>query len=325
MKYRLVVVGAGKIAFAHLEAIKLLKQQLVPVAVADLLEERAQELAAAYGIRPYTDYKEMVEREKPDIVIITLPHFLHKEAAIYCANQGCHVLLEKPMALTVLECDEIIAAVHSSNVKLMVGHTQHYISENRKAKQIIEQGDLGQLVMINDSRHTDYFNQERPGWFLQKELSGGGIITNLGSHSVDKIQWLGGTKIKKVKASLSFHGPRGNVEGSGLVFLENESGTPSTISQSGYRGAPRNETELLFTGGMLMVQTGQALFISKGGAYEQISVEKEDSPFVQQFLELMTCIECDQEPECSMKYSRSIVAVTNAIYVSHELKIEVIV
>ncbi|MBP1993902.1 Gfo/Idh/MocA family protein [Paenibacillus eucommiae] len=321
MKYRAAIVGGGGIAVGHLEALAGM-DRIECVAVADVQEERAQKLASTYGIRPYVQYKEMIEREKPDIAVITLPHFLHKEAAVFCAEQGCHVLLEKPMALNTEECDEIIAAVRRSKVTLLVGHTQHYIAENREAKRIMEQNWLGELVMIIDARHTNYFQAQRPRWFLQKELAGGGILTNLGSHSVDKIQWLGGAPIARVRAAVSYEAAEGNVEGSGLVFLENNNGVPATVSQSGYGGAPKDETELIFTKGMIKLHTGQSLWISEGGTYVQVPVEPQEAPFVLQFNDLLNCIETGAEPECSMEYSRSIVAVIQSIYRSHELKEE---
>lgn len=302
-----------------------LRERLKPVAVADIRIDRAKLLSGASGMTAYADYREMVLREKPDIVVITLPHDLHKEAAVFCVEAGCHVLLEKPMALNAKQCDDIIQAVRRSGVRLMVGHTQHFLAENIVAKKLIEDQTqrLGQLVMMNDTRHTAYYTAERPAWFLDKQRSGGGILFNLGSHSVDRLMWLGNAKIVKVRALLSYYGPAGDVEGSGVVFLENEAGVPSTISQSGYGGVPRNELELIFTEAMVKVIPGQGVWISRNGAYEQIPVPREAAPFVLQFRELLASMEEEREPACSMNYSRDVIAVLEGIYRSHELKSEV--
>src|SRR4029453_8606589 len=96
----------------------------------------------------------------------------------------------KPMAVSVSECDAIIQAGQKADIRILVGHTQHYIAENIQAKSIVQSGELGELVMIHDVRHTNYFQDSRPQWFLEKEKSGGGILANLGTHSIDKIQWL---------------------------------------------------------------------------------------------------------------------------------------
>jgi predicted dehydrogenase len=315
MSYSVAIIGAGGIAVEHLEALEEI-EQLKSISIADIQLHRAKELAAKFNLNAYADYKEMIETEKPDIVVIALPHFLHKEAAVWCANQGCHILLEKPMALSVAECDEIIEAVNRKNVKLLVGHSQHYKAENLKVLELMASGDLGELVMINDTRHTHYYRETRPDWFFEKAKAGGGILTNLGSHTIDKIQWYGGAKIIKVRAAISYYGTKGDIEGSGLVFLENSNGVPATLSQSGYLGAPKNETELIFTNGMIKLLTGEGLWISRGGVYTQLPVEA-TKPFVLQFKDLIESIETGNEPNCTLEYSRSIVAVIETIYRSH--------
>ncbi|MBW7461165.1 Gfo/Idh/MocA family oxidoreductase, partial [Paenibacillus sepulcri] len=221
------------------------------VAIADIREAGAAQAAGDYHIRAYTDYNEMLREEQPDVAVITLPHYLHKEAAVACAEQGCHIMLEKPMGLDVEECDQMIESARMHRVKLMVGHTQHYFAENIKAKEIIASGGIGELVMINDTRHVNYYLPNRPDWFFDRSKSGGGIFMNLGSHSVDKIQWLTDSCFTQVNAALSFHGTKGDIEGSGVAFLRTASGIPCTISQSGYGGVNRNETEIIGTRGMI--------------------------------------------------------------------------
>jgi predicted dehydrogenase len=319
--YRVAVIGAGEIAQHHLRALAEVRE-LQGVAIADVHFDRAHEAGERFGLAPYADYREMVEKEKPDIVVITLPHYLHKEAAVWSAGQGCHIMLEKPMALTRLECEEIIQAAKHSKVTLMVGHTQHFKPENRKAKELIAQGDLGKLVMINDTRHLDYFQEGRPGWFLEKAKAGGGIMMNLGAHSVDKIQWLTDSRVVQVKASVSHFGNRGDIEGSGLVFLETSTGVAATISQSGYRGAPKDETELIFTEGMLKLVSGKGLWQSDGGEFRQVELERDANPFALQFIELLGAIESGNEPECSGEYAKSVVSVIETIYLSHRFGIE---
>jgi predicted dehydrogenase len=159
MRYRVAVIGAGQITEGHLMAMNELQERLKPVAIADIRIDRAEQLSETYGMIAYSDYREMLMREKPDIVVITLPHHLHKEAATCCAQAGCHILLEKPMALNAMQCDDIIDAVRHNNVRLMVGHTQHFLAENRVAKKFIddEATGLGRLVMMNDTRHKAYY------------------------------------------------------------------------------------------------------------------------------------------------------------------------
>ncbi|MFP7298119.1 Gfo/Idh/MocA family protein [Neobacillus niacini] len=318
MVYKIALIGAGIIADYHLEALQELRQKLTPIAIADINEEKARRLALHYNLTPYSDYKEMVIKEKPDIVVIALPHFLHKEAALWCAQSKCHILLEKPMALHKKECEIIIQEAERNSIKLLVGHTQHYLPENLLVKEMIEAGTFGQLVMINDTRHLYYFYENRPDWFFHKEQSGGGILMNLGAHSIDKIQWLTGSTIAKVKASVSYFGNKGDVEGSGVVYLETSNGIPATISQSGYPGVPKNETEIIFSKGMIKLISGKGVWVSENGEYRQVAIENSSNPFILQFEDLLESIENNSEPECSGTYAKSVIAAIETIYQSHQ-------
>ena len=321
MRFKTAVIGAGAIAQAHLKAVEQIKK-LQAVSIADIDEQRAAVTAKAFHMKAYTDYREMLSREQPDITVITLPHFLHREAAVYCAEQGSHILLEKPMALTVKECEEMIHAAERNGIQLMVGHTQHYIAENIKAKELIMNNELGQLVMVNETRHVDYFLPERPRWFLNKAEAGGEIIMNLGAHSIDKIQWLLDTHFRKVKANLSFYslaksGKPCDIEGSGCIFLETVDHIPVTIAQSGYKGVSKHMTEFIFTNGMIKLETGKGLYISQNGVYEEVKVEKKTSAFERQFNDLINAIEGRKALTCTGTYAQGIIRVIDCIYRSH--------
>lgn len=310
---KVAVLGAGAIAGQHFDAIRE-TNGFVACAVADIQIEKAETIAEAYGIQAYCDYQELIRQERPDVVVIALPHFLHKETAIFAAEHGCHLMLEKPMALNTAECDEIIEAANKAGIRILVGHTQHYMAENIQAKEILESGELGELVMINDVRHLNYFRDSRPQWFLEKEKSGGGILANLGTHSMDKIQWLTESSIRRVSASVSYHGQRGNVEGSGTIYLELTSGIPATISQSGYLGVTRNETEIIGTLGMLKLVTGDSLWISRDGVYEKVEPKPMPAPFELQYMDLLQAIESGSDTSCPPAYARSVISALEAVY-----------
>ncbi len=307
------VLGAGAIADHHMDAIRS-TEGLAACAVADIDLAKAQGIAERYQVNAYSDYREMIERERPDAVAIALPHYLHKEAAVFAAAAGCHVMLEKPMALSVAECDAIIEAAAEAGVRILIGHTQHYMAENLLAKQLVESGELGELVMIHDVRHMDYYRASRPDWFLEKAKSGGGVLANLGTHSIDKIQWLTDSAVRTVRASVTNHGSRGDVEGSGMVYLTLENGVTATIVQSGYLGAPRNETEIIGTKGMLKLKTGSGLWLSRGGDYEQLDVPRPATPFELQYRELQAMIQGIGESGESAAYGRGVIAVLEAVY-----------
>ncbi|WP_193571474.1 Gfo/Idh/MocA family protein [Paenibacillus psychroresistens] len=321
---RVAVLGAGAIANEHFDAVQA-TEGLAACAVVDIDYAKANEVANFYEIKAYTDYRLMIQTEKPDVVAIALPHFLHKETAVFAAEHGCHLMLEKPMALSVLECDEIIEAGRKADIRILVGHTQHYMAENIHAKKIIQSGELGKLVMIHDIRHTNYFEDSRPQWFVEKAKSGGGILANLGTHSIDKIQWLTDSTVRQIKASISYYGSRGNVEGSGIIYLETVEGIPATIVQSGYLGASRNETEIIFTEGMLKLVTGESLWMSRGDSYKKLETVITAAPFELQYSDLLTAIRNHSETSCSPEYGRSVLAALEAVYRSAESGLEQVV
>ncbi|WP_019640532.1 Gfo/Idh/MocA family protein [Paenibacillus fonticola] len=321
MLYRVALIGAGIISRNHLDAIRQM-EQLQAVAVADIDESTGRTVSKQYGIRYYADYREMIVKEKPDIAIIALPHYLHEQCAVWCAGHGCHLLLEKPMALSTAECDTILEAVSKAGVQLMVGHTQHYLPANLQAKALIESGELGKLIAIHDTRHLYYFNENRPAWFLDKKKAGGGILMNLGAHSIDKIQWLTNSRITKVKAALSYEGERGNVEGSGCIFLETSNGVPAVIVQSGYTGVAKDETELIFSRGMIKLISAKGVWVSREGQYEELEPREASDPFVLQFKDLLQAIQSKTEPDSSGQYARSVITALEAVYRSGETGVE---
>lgn len=324
MGYKVAIIGAGNISSGHLKAIAEM-DNLQFAGIADVVLERAEAAAEMHGTKAYKDYKEMVSEQKPDIVVNTLPPFLHREVSVWCAEQGCHLLLEKPMAPTVEDCDAITEAAARHNVKLLVGHTIHYIQDNLVAKSIIESKQLGDLIMITDSRHLTYYQPNRPNWCYWKAQAGGGIFTNLGTHSIDRVQWITGSPIVKVRASFSYGFPIGDVESSGLAFVETASGVAATISQSGHGGVNRNEAEFMFTGGMMKLATGTGLWVSQNGQYEPVEMSGAVNSFVLQFEDLVGAIESGNVPGCSGAYARSVVNVVNTMYESHRVGHELLV
>lgn len=319
--YKAAIIGAGVIAKVHARTLQE-NSRTELIAIADIAEDRVRELADSYGAAPYTDYRVMIKEQRPDIVIITLPHHLHKEAAIECASLGCHVLLEKPMALNSAECTDIIEASVPHNVAMAIGHMQHYYPANQKAREIVSSGQLGKLVAIHDRRHHPYFLPERPSWFLDKSRSGGGVVINIGSHSIDKIQWMTGSVIDKVKAHLTFYGDRGNVEGSGILFMQTSSGVTATVSLCGYQNITTNETELLFTGGQLKIAGNKLWMSGSEREYVEVPLDAPDEPFQAQWNDVLSIVDSSTGFTASALYGQSVCAVVDAVYRSHESGME---
>jgi len=186
-RINLGVIGCGRIAQAHLEAINYLKEDVRLTAVADVDEEKAKKAVEKFGAETYyLDYKELLKNPYIDAVIITLPHHLHCEAGVESAKAGKHILIEKPMALNVKEADKMIGEAEKNKVTLMVGQSRRFSDPVMEShKRIKEIGKLFRIVI----NFLVYFPEPPTDWWKSSKKAGGLVIPLQGSHSIDFILW----------------------------------------------------------------------------------------------------------------------------------------
>ncbi|MEU9833440.1 Gfo/Idh/MocA family oxidoreductase [Streptosporangium sp. NPDC048047] len=199
---RLGLVGAGAVGVLHAEAAPRVPGVRVG-AVCDVDPEAARRVAAPHGAPVYAGHRELISSGEVDAVVVATPHALHTEIVCDAAAAGLHVLVEKPMATSLADCDLMIAACAAAGVRLAVGHVQRFLPDKAAAMAALEAGEIGEPLMVSDRRGSDYRPGSRPGWFLDPELSGGGVLINIGAHSVDRLVWLSGRRVERVEASLS--------------------------------------------------------------------------------------------------------------------------
>lgn len=307
------MIGTGSIAPLHANAIRAHPETNLS-AVADLSMDRAQKTAAPFGAAVYTDYREMLDRETLDVVIINLPHALHEEAAIACAEHGVHILLEKPMSISFASCNRIIDACKNADVLLQIGHVQRYMQENQACRAIIESGELGELVMINDMRTTNYFEPSRPKWFLSKEMAGGGIWMNYGAHALDKLCYLTGSRIASVNGACTYHNTESDVDGSAQVLARTQNGITAAISLCGYAVVPVHETTIYLSKGSLRMLNGEGLWKTTGTSYEQVDTSQYPDPFSAQWNDFIAGIQSGHILHCDGNYASDIIAHIESIW-----------
>lgn len=307
------IIGAGIICERHVQSILRMKDVKLK-AVADIVIERAQAYTNHDNVNAYADYKEMIEKEELDAIIINLPHKLHRDATVLAANHGIHVLLEKPMATSAEDCRAMMKAAKENNIKLMIAHIQRYFSHNRKVKEWVQSGELGKLVAITDTRNLHYFSEQRPKWFLDKEMAGGGIFMNLGAHSLDKIRWIVDSKIVKVEGKPSYYKEGYQVEGSAQAFIEMENGVTASITCTGYNVPSYDETHYYFTNGAIK-KCKEGLFVSKeANGYEKIELEDDSNAFFMQLSDFINSIQKDIEPVITGEYGLEIIETIEKVY-----------
>jgi phthalate 4,5-cis-dihydrodiol dehydrogenase len=202
-------------------------------AAADRFPEPREAFARDFEAEVYEDAEELCKSPNIDFVYIATPHQFHKEHVIMAAEYGKHIIVEKPMALTLEDCDAMIEAVDRTGVKLIIGHTHSYDPAIRTMREVIARGELGKLGMINTWNYTNFLYRPRRPEELDTSL-GGGILFNQVPHQVDTVRLLGGGKVKSVRSATGIWDDSRPTEGSHLTFLEFEDGTAASLVYSGY-------------------------------------------------------------------------------------------
>ena len=168
--------------------------------------------------------------------------------------------------------------------------------------------------IIADSHLKEYFTLERPKWFLDKKMSGGGIFINLGAHSIDKLMWITGVGIKRIIGKTGDFS-KYDVDGNAQAFIELENGVTATINICGYKTPHVNETIFYFTEGTIKLCTGRGLWISKGSAYEEVILPSvRYMPFEHQLKNFVDSIINDSTPPITGEYGRKVINAIEMVY-----------
>jgi len=188
---RVGIVGCGFISPVHINGYEKCNEAEI-VALCDIVEERAQKAREDFGlknVRIYSDYKKMLSEEKLDICSVCTENNKHAEISIAALEAGCHVLCEKPMAITGKEADAMVAASKKNGRKLSVGYQLRFGNEARLLHKEIQKGSLGHVYYAEAGALR---RRGVPTWgvFLNMEKQGGGPLIDIGTHVVDRTLWL---------------------------------------------------------------------------------------------------------------------------------------
>lgn len=201
-RLRAAVIGAGQIARrAHLPGY--VRAGVPVVALCDLPGADLDALAGEFGVaRLYHDWRQMLADGGFDVVSVCTPPALHAAMTVEAARRGYSVLVEKPMALTVAECDAMIEAADAAGVTLMVAHNQRYIAHHQQAKALLDSGRLSRVYLAHAViGHSGPEHWSPAGrWYFQAEQAGPGALADLGSHKIDLLCWLLGQRVIEIAA-----------------------------------------------------------------------------------------------------------------------------
>ncbi len=192
-KLRLGIIGCGWIAPFHVQALNRLSDRVAVVWAADPETERAERIAGSLttgDAEVLGNYRDGLERV--DAVSILVPHHLHHPITLDALQAGCHVLLEKPFALTLEEADDMIAEAEGQGKTLMIALPHRYRKSTQAFRQIIDSGDYGRLFMLDAFMDEDNREYVTGGWFVKKATLGGGVYFSASAHMLDVMLWIAG-------------------------------------------------------------------------------------------------------------------------------------
>jgi phthalate 4,5-cis-dihydrodiol dehydrogenase len=227
---RLGIAGLGVASTQILPPISTLPFIKV-TAAADTRTDALAKFREAYRGETFTSVEAMCASSKVDAVYVATPNQLHAQHAIAAANHKKHVIVEKPMALSIEECEAMNQAAEKNRVNLLCGHTHSFDPPVRKIREIVKSGELGKLRMINTWNYNEFMYRPR----MKHELATSrGVVLNQGPHHVDIVRLIGGGMVRSVRAMTGIWDQARAHEGSYTCYLEFEDGTPATLVYSGY-------------------------------------------------------------------------------------------
>ncbi|MDN4075438.1 Gfo/Idh/MocA family protein [Fictibacillus terranigra] len=226
------IVGLGIAGASMIPAI--LKHPNVRLtAAATRNKDRLEKFAKDYNAETYYSIEDLCKSPRVDAVYIATPTELHTDHVKIAAEAKKHIIVEKPLAVSLEDADHIIEIVENNDVQLIVGHSHSFEPPIQKMREIIDSGKLGRVLMIHNWYYNDWLYRPRTPEELKTEL-GGGVTYRQGSHQFDIIRFLGGGMIRSIRGVTGIYDDSRPTEGNHTVFLEFEDGIAATAVYNGY-------------------------------------------------------------------------------------------
>ncbi|SAL59422.1 oxidoreductase domain-containing protein [Caballeronia arvi] len=229
---RLGIAGLGR-AFSLMLPTFLADTRVQLVAACDPRETARAQFEADFDAPALEDIEALARRPDIDAIYIASPHQFHAAHARIAASQGKHVLVEKPMALSLDECDDMIDACREAKVHLIVGHCHSFDTPYLRTRELIASGAFGDVKMIHALNYTDYLYRPRRPEELKTE-EGGGAVFSQAAHQVDIVRMLAGSRATRIRAAVGNWDAARPTEGAYTATLWFENGAFATLSYNGY-------------------------------------------------------------------------------------------
>ncbi|HSB28309.1 MAG TPA: Gfo/Idh/MocA family oxidoreductase [Pyrinomonadaceae bacterium] len=268
------LIGCGDIAQKRVAPVLSSSPVCKLVAVSRARSQFAESFAKKFGaLRWYADWRELLQDKDIAAVYVATPVHLHAEQTIAAIEAGKHVLCEKPMALTVVDCNRMIAASNRQNVKLGVAYYRHFYPVVVRIKQIINEGEIGTVVaaQMNAFEWFDPPADHPRSWVLKKQLSGGGPMFDFGCHRIEVLLDIFGS-VDEVKAMSSNKLFRREVEDVATVIIDFERGPIATLTVAHSAREPQDTLDIFGSKGSIHVPVlneGKLRVLTEAGVREE--------------------------------------------------------
>lgn len=336
MKYALI--GCGRIATNHVKAV--LNNQLEFIAACDIVEINIENLLAKHelqndtSIKRYTDYKKMIAENELDLISIATESGLHAEIALYCIEHGIHVIIEKPMAMSMKDADEIIRLSEEKHIKVAACHQNRFNIAVQEMRRALEAGRFGKLshgsIHVRWNRNEGYYTQA--SW-RGKWASDGGALMNQCIHGIDLLRWMLGDEVEEVygQTRQQFHNYL-EAEDVGMAVIKFKNGAIGTIEGT-TNVYPQNLEETLYV-------FGEKGTVKLGGkstnnidvwdfadeneedkrnkGLEEVTSNVYGNGHISLFADMIDAIEQDRKPYVDARAGRNALEMVLAIYKSQK-------
>ncbi|MDP4284147.1 MAG: Gfo/Idh/MocA family oxidoreductase [Bacteroidota bacterium] len=333
-KTKVAILGAGFISNIHLESYHRFVPEAEIVAVYARDINKAQAFAEKFNIpKWYDELDDIIKNSGCEIVDICLPNFLHFEATLKAVAAGKHIIIEKPLAVTIEEADEMIAACKKSGVKLMYAEELCFAPKYERVRQLVNEGAFGDIYMLKQSeKHSGPHSD----WFYDVNLAGGGVLMDMGCHAFEWFRWmLKNAKVKSVYATMStvLHNGRTKGEDNSIVIVEFENGVTAVAENSWAKlGGMDDRSEVYGTEGVVyadLFMGNAAISYSKNGygyAMEKadttagwsftVSEEVFNQGYPHELKHFIECVQQDKQPLVTGEDGRAVLEIIYAAYAS---------
>lgn len=270
MAIRFAILGSGSMGQVYARSISAHGRSMELSCIA--LGTRASGLAQEYGVDLEPDARSALSREDVDAVVIATPHSTHLELARESAAAGKHIFLEKPMALTVRECDEILEACRSADVKLTINALTRYRGAPKAAKQLIDEGRIGEIRMVHVLCASAGYDVPDNRWITDPRE--GTVFLDWGTHGCDVLRWLTESEPVSAYAVYNNYGVIAAVQPSAMVTYALDSGVMSQIWMSWELPPPglgsTSQWMIVGSDGMIDLDAYGKLLVTAGDGWEEV-------------------------------------------------------